>query len=113
MQYLNPPVRNVFAGFLTQVRLINPDVDAALKTMKTKIDNEVFREWCDAITACQYDRSLKTTLTPIVSKLSDMRIVNAELEYLVFELARNSSSWRSLSWAHPPMYFLNKSGMTR
>lgn len=53
--------------------------------MKSRIDNEVFQEWCDAIAACRYDRSLKTTLTPIVSKLSDMRIVNAELEYMVFE----------------------------
>ena len=26
--------------------------------------------------ACQTDRSLKSTLTPIVSKLSDMRVVN-------------------------------------
>jgi hypothetical protein len=47
-------------------------------------DNEVFREWCDAVMACQYDRGLKTTLTPIVAKLSDMRIVNGELESLVF-----------------------------
>lgn len=83
--YLNPPVKSVFAGFLTQVKLINPDVEAALHDMKPKIENDVFHEWCDALAACQYDRSLKTTLTPIVSKLSDMRIVNAELEYLVFE----------------------------
>ena len=34
--------------------------------------------------ACQTDRSLKSTLTPIVSKLSDMRVVNGELENLVF-----------------------------
>ena len=34
--------------------------------------------------ACQSDRSLKTTLPPIVAKLSDMRIVNGELEQLVF-----------------------------
>jgi len=110
MQYLNTPVRNVFAGFLTQVRLINPDVDAALKTMKTKIDNEVFREWCDAIAACQYDRSLKTTLTPIVSKLSDMRIVNAELEYLVFEPRKEFIIMALLVMGNIPlMYFLNKS----
>ena len=40
----------------------------------------MFQEWCDALIACQHDRSLKTTLTPIVSKLSDMRVVNGELE---------------------------------
>lgn len=115
--YLNPPVKNVFAGFLTQVKLISPDIDEALHAMKPKIENEVLREWCDAISACQYDRSLKTTLTPIVSKLSDMRIVNAELEYLVFEprkefiimvilVAGNIPIMRLLNkdWYHTLMY---------
>lgn len=85
VQYLNPPVHSVFTEFLAQTQLIDPDVEAALHAMKPKIQNDVFHEWTDAICACRYDRSLKTTLTPIVSKLSDMRIVNAELEYLVSE----------------------------
>lgn len=110
INYLNPPVRSVFAEFLTQVRLINPDIDAAIKSIKPKIENEVFREWCDAIAACQYDRSLKTTLTPIVSKLSDMRIVNAELEYLVFEPRKEFIIMALLVIGNiPVMYFLNKS----
>lgn len=83
--YLNPPVSKVFQDFLMQIKLVNPDVEAALRTMRGRIDNEVFREWCDALSDCQHDRSLKTTLTPIVAKLSDMRNVNAELEYLIAE----------------------------
>lgn len=107
--YLNPPVRSVFAGFLAQVKLISPDIDEALHAMKPKIENEVFREWCDAIAACQYDRSLKTTLTPIVSKLSDMRIVNAELEYLVFEPRKEFIIMALLVVGNVPiMYLLNK-----
>ena len=47
--YLNPPVSKVFQDFLVQVRLVNPDVGAALSTMRGRIDNEVFREWCDAL----------------------------------------------------------------
>lgn len=110
LQYLNPPVRGVFAQFLTQIKLIDPDVDAALKTMKSRIENEVFHEWCDAIAACRYDRSLKTTLTPIVSKLSDMRIVNAELEYMVFEPRKEFIIMVILVACNiPVMYFLNKS----
>ena len=109
IQYLNPPVWSVFTGFLTQVKLIDPDLDKALHDMKPKIDNEVFHEWCDAITACQHDRSLKTTLTPIVSKLSDMRIVNAELEYLVFEPRKEFIIMALLVVGNVPiMYFLNK-----
>ena len=110
IQYLNPPVRGVFAQFLTQIKLIGPDVDAAVKVMKSRIENEVFHEWCDAIAACRYDRSLKTTLTPIVSKLSDMRIVNAELEYLVFEPRKEFIMMAILVAGNiPVMYFLNRS----
>lgn len=110
LHYLNPPVRNVFAEFLTQAKLINPDLEAALKAMKPKIDNEVFREWCDAISDCQYDRGLKSTLTPIVSKLSDMRIVNGELEYLIFEPRKEFIIMAILVIGNVPlMYFLNKS----
>jgi len=109
LPYLNPPVRSVFAGFLAQVKLISPDINDALHAMKPKIENEVFREWCDAIAACQYDRSLKTTLTPIVSKLSDMRIVNAELEYLVFEPRKEFIIMAMLVVGNVPiMYLLNK-----
>ena len=85
LDYLNPPVKNVFAEFLTRIKLVDPDVDAALQDMGTKIDNAVFREWVAALLTCRHDRGLKTILTPIVAKLSDMRIVNGELENLVFE----------------------------
>ena len=110
IQYLNPPVQGVFKDFLTRIKLINPDVDAELKAMKPKIENEVFQEWCDAMAACQYDRSLKTTLSPIVGKLSDMRIVNSELEYLVFEPRKEFIIMALLVVGNIPlMYFLNKS----
>ena len=64
--YLNPPVSEVFRAFLVQVRMVDPDIDAALHAMKKRIDNEVFGEWCDALSDCQRNRSLKTTLVPIV-----------------------------------------------
>ena len=107
--YLNPPVSKVFQDFLMQVRLVNPDVEAALRTMRGRIDNEVFREWCDALSDCQHDRSLKTTLTPIVAKLSDMRNVNAELEYLIAEPRKEFLIMVIFVIGNIPlMYLLNK-----
>ena len=107
--YLNPPVSKVFQYFLMQVRLVNPDVEAALRTMRGRIDNEVFREWCDALSDCQHDRSLKTTLTPIVAKLSDMRNVNAELEYLIAEPRKEFLIMVIFVIGNIPlMYLLNK-----
>lgn len=109
LQYLNPPVKNVFTEFLAQTQLIDPDVEAALHAMKPKIQNDVFHEWVDAISSCRYDRSLKTTLTPIVSKLSDMRIVNAELEYLVSEPRKEFIIMAMLVVGNIPiMYMLNR-----
>ena len=61
LAYLNPPVKNVFADFVARVRLIDPDLEAALDVLKETMENEVFQEWVDAMKACLYDRSLKTT----------------------------------------------------
>lgn len=85
IHYLNPPVADVFRGFLAETNMISADVKQALSNMKPKLDNYVFREWVDAAIACQDDKSLKSTLTPIIGKLSDMRIVAAELDYLLYE----------------------------
>lgn len=107
--YLNPPVESVFKEFISRVRLIDPDITASLQDMKARIDNAVFHEWCDALIACQFDRSLKTTLTPIVSKLSDMRIVNGELENLVFEPRKEFITMAILVLGNIPLlFFLNK-----
>jgi tight adherence protein B len=109
LEYLNPPAKAVFADFLSQVRFVDPDIGAALRLMKTRIENDVFREWVDAIAACQNDRSLKTTLTPIVAKLSDIRVVNAELDFLIFGPRKEFITMMILVLANIPlMYFLNK-----
>ena len=109
LPYLNPPVLSVFQGFVSRVRLVDPDVTAALHDVKTRIDNAVFHEWCDALIACQHDRSLKTTLTPIVSKLSDMRVVNGELENMVFEPRKEFIVMVILVIGNIPLlYFLNQ-----
>ncbi len=109
LAYLNPPVLSVFKGFTARVKLVSPDVEAALYDLKDQIDNAVFREWCDALIACRHDRSLKTTLTPIVTKLSDMRVVNGELENMVFEPRKEFIIMQLLVIGNIPLlYFLNK-----
>ena len=107
--YLNPPVSRVFRDFLMQVRHVTPDVETALRTMRNQIDNEVYREWCDAVCDCLHDRSLKTTLTPIVAKLSDTRNVNAELEYMLAEPRKEFLVMVLFVVGNIPlMYLLNK-----
>ena len=107
--YLNPPVVDVFKSFLNQTRLINSNVRIAVEELKEKIDNHVFQEWCDAVIACQEDKNLKSTLLPIVSKLSDMRVVASELEYLLYEPMKEFITMAVLLVGNIPLlYFLNR-----
>ena len=108
INYLNPPVQGVFRSFLTRIKHIDPDMNAALAELKSAIDNEVWRG-CEALSACQYDHSMKSTLNPIVAKLSDMRIINGELENLVFAPRKEFISMAALVVLNIPLlYFLNK-----
>ena len=109
VKYLNQPVKGVFERFLGRITNIDPDMSASLDALKLSVQNEVWREWCDAVAACQTDRSLKTTLQPIVSKLSDMRIVNGELENLVVAPRKEFITMAALVLLNIPLVrFINK-----
>ena len=109
VHYLNAPVKTVFESFISRIKLSNPDVTAALLEMKQQIDNEVFHEWCDSLILCQNDRSLKSTLTPIVNKLSNMRVVNADLEYFITGPRKEFITMAFLVIGNIPLlYMLNK-----
>lgn len=85
ISYLKPPVRDIFKAFLGEVTVINADIKAALVSLKHKVDNEIWAEWCDTLIRCQDDRTLKSTLLPVVNKLTDIRIVNNELKTILYD----------------------------
>ena len=88
LAYLKPPIKEIFAGFVGDATMISSDTQASLRNLRDRIDNDIFTEWCDTLISCQDDRTLKDTLLPIVSKLTDVRIVNNELK-TVLDAAKN------------------------
>lgn len=109
LAYMNPPVEDVFKGFLTQSKLISVNIRQAMEAMKPRLDSPVFREWIDAMAACQEDKTLKSTLMPIISKLSDMRVVSAELDYQMYEPLKEFITMALLLIGNIPLiYFLNR-----
>jgi len=128
---LKPPIRDIFAGFVGDAMMVSSDTKAALRNLRDRIDNDIFAEWCDTLIACQDDRTLNDTLLPIVSKLTDVRIVNNELktmldavrnEYLTMVLlvvgnipliyALNKEWFNSLMFTTPGKIVLAVCGMT-
>ncbi len=109
LPYLNPPVSEVFRNFLMEAKLINSNTAEALEGLKKGMDNAVFHEWVDAVIACQDDYNLKNTLPPIVSKLSDMRVVSSELDLLIYEPVKEYITMIILLLGSITLlYFLNK-----
>lgn len=109
VQYLKPPVKDIFAGFVAENMMISSDVKQSVRHLKEKIHNSIFDEWCDTLISCQDDRTLKDTLMPIVAKLTDVRIVNNEIKGML--TAARTEYWMMAAMVVgniPLLYFLNK-----
>lgn len=113
VEVLNPPVVDPFRSFLKENKLITSNVRLALENLREKIDNDVFKEWIDQVIACQQDKGLKYTLYPIVEKLSDMRTVGMELEYVLYAPIKEFVTMTSLVFGCIPLvYIINKEWFT-
>ena len=88
LSYIKPPLREVFLSFIGDATAVTSNTKRALYNLKEKVDNEIFKEWCDTLIQCQDDRTLKDILQPVVAKLTDVRIVNSELKTMLIN-ARN------------------------
>lgn len=108
-EYLNEPVKSVFQSFLVQTKYISGSTKKALRTLQGKIKHEIFWEWCEALILCQDNKELKITLSPIVSKLSDSRIVSEELNNILYEPVKDYVGVFLLFFANFPLIrVLNK-----
>ena len=109
VQYLKPPVKDIFAGFVAENMMISSDVKQSIRHLKEKVSNSIFDEWCDTLIACQDDRTLKDTLMPIVAKLTDVRIVNNEIKGMLS--AARTEYWMMAGMVVgniPLLYLINK-----
>lgn len=109
IQYIKPPVKDIFAGFVAENMMISSDVKQSIRHLKEKVNNSIFAEWCETLIACQDDRTLKDTLMPIVTKLTDVRIVNNEIKGMLSSARIEYYMMTGMVVGNIPLlYFLNK-----
>ena len=109
IQYLKPPVKDIFAGFVAENMMISSDVKQSIRHLKEKVNNSIFAEWCETLIACQDNRTLKDTLMPIVTKLTDVRIVNNEIKGMLSSARIEYYMMTGMVVGNIPLlYFLNK-----
>lgn len=108
--YLNPPIKGNFEAFVTEAEIINANLISAINSLKMKVPNRIYHEWCNTLIQCQSDRSMKNTLPYTVQKFSDIRVVQSELEAIINEPKKEAFAMMFLVFCNVPLlYFLNKS----
>lgn len=108
--YLNPPVKTHFEAFVLESEMLNANMISTINTLKMRIPNRIFHEWCNTLIQCQSDRGMKNTLTFTVQKFSDMRVVQSELESIINEPKKEAITMMFMVAANVPLlYVLNKS----
>ena len=109
VQYLKPPVRDIFACFVAENSMISANIKQSIKHLREKVKNSIFKEWCDTLIACQDDRTLKETLMPVVAKLTDVRLANNEIKGLLFAARTEYFMMAGMVVANIPLlYVLNR-----
>ena len=109
IDYIKPPLRACFNAFIGDAVAVSSSVKQALRNLKEKVDDDIFREWCDALIRCQDDRALVDTLHPIVAKLKDVRVVNSELSTMMSAVRTEYYTMVGLVVGNIPLlYVLNK-----
>ncbi len=109
LDYIKPPLRACFNAFIGDAVAVSSSVKQALRNLKEKVDDDIFREWCDALIRCQDDRALVDTLHPIVAKLTDVRVVNSELSTMMAAVRTEYFTMVGLVVGNIPLlYVLNK-----
>ncbi len=109
LPYIKPPLKESFTAFVGDALAISTSVKQALYKLKGKVDDEIFREWVDTLIQCQDNQEMKDTLQPIVSKLTDVRIVNNELNTMMSAVRTEYYTMVGLVVGNIPLlYVLNK-----
>jgi hypothetical protein len=67
-----------FDEFVTEVTLINPDVERGLYILEAKIRNYHFSEWIKMLRMCNGNSHLKFALPPIVKAMGDAKAMQIE-----------------------------------
>lgn len=78
LDFIKPPLKKSFERFLQDSVVMASNKDIIVR-LRDRVSNQVFYEWCTTLIQCQDDRTLKGNLTPVVSKLTDIRLINTQI----------------------------------
>lgn len=78
-----------FDEFVSDVLLVNPNIERALVILSGKINNVHFKNWIKNLILCTKDRNLKFSLLPVLNKMNDQKALQMESDTAMIAGWRN------------------------
>ncbi|MEW8985800.1 MAG: hypothetical protein AB2401_02105 [Bacillus sp. (in: firmicutes)] len=92
-----------FDEFISEIRLINPNVEHGLYRLEAKIKNRYFAEWVKTLILCHHDRRLKFALFPIIKAMNDAKSMQIESDGMMVRVWRDYLMTAGLMFSIIPM----------
>ncbi len=104
-RYIPAHLRNPtpFDEFISEIRLINPNVEHGLYCLSAKIKNRYFAEWVKMLILCCHDRRLKFALFPIIKAMNDAKSMQIESDGMMVRVWRDYLLTAGLMFSVIPM----------
>lgn len=79
-RYIREELRQVgpFEEFITEVIMVNPNLERGLFLLSAKINNPYFAQWTKMLVLCLQYREMKFTLMPIIKAMNDAKAMKIE-----------------------------------
>jgi len=77
-----------FDEFVSEILMINPNVERGLLVLSAKIDNRYFSEWVKMLVLCHHDRRLKFALYPVIKAMNDAKSMQLESDTQMLQVWR-------------------------
>ena len=78
-----------FDEFVSEIKLINPNIEHGLYRLSAKINNRYFAEWIKMLILCNRDRRLKFALFPIIKAMNDAKSMQIESDSMMARVWRD------------------------
>jgi hypothetical protein len=92
-----------FDEFVSEIKLINPNVEHGLYRLAAKIKNRYFAEWAKMLILCYHDRRLKFALFPIIKAMNDAKSMQIESDGMMIRVWRDYLMTAGLMFSVIPM----------
>lgn len=92
-----------FDEFVSEIRLINPNVEHGLYRLSAKVKNRYFTEWVKTLILCHHDRRLKFALFPVIKAMNDAKSMQIESDGMMVRVWRDYLMTAGLMFSTIPL----------